>query len=256
MGGANFPLKNIQMEENSMIEKKIYFVAEGIVDGETVQSEKFNQIVNPDTRETVFDDVFQITESADFEKHKDKEEFVGCILDIATEYFENFGQEISHITLVAVDVDTDIFLWGVSIMDIEEDSFQYGIIDWKKDGRICKFLENSDEVETENKLCNEEKTIMELSREQFVKELAELGEGKTFNVQSDDSGSVHLALYGCKIETSLEEGINGEITIFKPYATMDVAIDFAIVDTITKEDDGYRLEFNNGMPDVVISVVA
>lgn len=97
---------------------------------------------------------------------------------------------------------------------------------------------------------------MDLTREQFVKELAELGEGKTFNVQSDDSGSVYLALYGCKVGASLEEGIEGEITIFKPYAEMDATIDFAIVDTITKEENGYRLEFNNGMSDVVISVVA
>lgn len=97
---------------------------------------------------------------------------------------------------------------------------------------------------------------MELTREQFVKEITTMSESKVFNVQSDDSGSVYLALYDCKVGTSLEEGINGEITIFKPYATIDVTIDFAIVDTITKEDNDYRLEFNNGMSDVVISIVA
>ena len=97
---------------------------------------------------------------------------------------------------------------------------------------------------------------MEMTREQFAKELAALGESRVFNVQSDDSGSVHFALYGCKVETSLEEGIEGEITMFKPYSSMDVTVDFAIIDTITKEDKDYRLEFNNGMSDVVISVVA
>ena len=97
---------------------------------------------------------------------------------------------------------------------------------------------------------------MELTREQFVKEITTVSEARVFNVQSDDSGSVYLALYGCKVGASLEEGIEGEITIFKPYAEMDVTIDFAIVDTITKEDNNYRLEFNNGMSDVVISVVA
>ena len=97
---------------------------------------------------------------------------------------------------------------------------------------------------------------MELTREQFVKEITTMSESRVFNVQSEDSRSVYFALYGCKIEISLEEGIKGEITIFKPYATMDVTIDFAIVNTITKEENGYRLEFNNGMSDVVISVVA
>ena len=55
---------------------------------------------------------------------------------------------------------------------------------------------------------------------------------------------------------ALEEGIEGEITVFKPYSNMDVTLDFAIIHTITKEDKDYRLEFNNGMSDVVISVVA
>ena len=53
-----------------MVEKKIYFIAEGIVDGEPIQSDKFNQIVNPETRETLFEDVFQITECAGFERYK------------------------------------------------------------------------------------------------------------------------------------------------------------------------------------------
>ena len=38
--------------------------------------------------------------------------------------------------------------------------------------------------------------IMEITREQFVKELATLGESRVFNVQSDDSGAVNLSLYG------------------------------------------------------------
>lgn len=97
---------------------------------------------------------------------------------------------------------------------------------------------------------------MRLTREQFAEELTTMDESKVFNVQSDDSGSVHFALYDCKVQISLEEGIDGEITIFKPYSSMDVTMDFAIVDTIIKKNDNYCLEFNNGMSDVVISVVA
>lgn len=95
---------------------------------------------------------------------------------------------------------------------------------------------------------------MEMTREQFIEELAALGEDKNnFNVESEDLGSVYLSLYGCKIETTLEEVGCGEITMFKPYTEMEVRLDFDIVDAITKEDDGsYRLETNNGMSDVVI----
>lgn len=95
---------------------------------------------------------------------------------------------------------------------------------------------------------------MELTREQFAKELAALGENKNnFNVESEDSGSVYLSLYGCKVETTLEDGICGEFVMFKPYTEMEVRLDFDIIDAITKEEDGsYRLEMGNGMSDIVI----
>lgn len=99
---------------------------------------------------------------------------------------------------------------------------------------------------------------MEMTREQFVTELASLGEDKNkFNVESKDSGSIYLSLYGCKIETTLENGICGEIVMFKPYAEMEVRLDFDIIDAITKEEGGlYRLEMDNGMSDIVIMNVA
>ncbi len=100
---------------------------------------------------------------------------------------------------------------------------------------------------------------MELTREQFTKELAALEEDRNqFNVESEDSGSIYLSLYGCKIETTLEDGICGEIVMFKPYTEMEVRLDFDIIDAITKEEDGsYRLEMSYyGMPDVVIRNVA
>lgn len=99
---------------------------------------------------------------------------------------------------------------------------------------------------------------MEMTREQFVTELASLGEDKNkFNVESEDSGSIYLSFYGCKIETTLEEGICGEIVMFKPYTEMEVRLDFDIIDIITKEEDGsYRLEMSNGMPDVIVRNVA
>ncbi len=99
---------------------------------------------------------------------------------------------------------------------------------------------------------------MEMTREQFVKELEELGEDKNkFNVESEDSGSIHFSLYNCKITTVLEEGLCGELTIFKAYTEMDVTIDFDFIETITKEDDGvYRLEMANGLSDIVIRNVA
>lgn len=96
---------------------------------------------------------------------------------------------------------------------------------------------------------------MKMTREQFVKELSALEEKKIrFVVESEDSGSVFIAFYGCEIKTSLDDGIGGEIIMIKPHTEMEVRIDFDIVDAITKEGVGsYRLEMNNGMSDIVIT---
>lgn len=119
--------------------KKIYFVTEGIVDSETIHSERFNQIVNPDTEETIFDDVFQITECNLFEEYKDKENFLEAVLVIAESYFADFGEKLFKITLIAIDQESDIFQWGVSMDHFDEDSFKYTTLDFKESGYSFKF---------------------------------------------------------------------------------------------------------------------
>lgn len=96
-----------------------------------------------------------------------------------------------------------------------------------------------------------------MTREQFIEEIIPMiEECAKFNVESVDSGSVFLSLYGCAIDINKDDGISGELIMYKPDTLMEVDVDFAIIDTITKEDDSYHLAFNNGMVDVVISVVA
>lgn len=96
---------------------------------------------------------------------------------------------------------------------------------------------------------------MEMTKEQFIKEINGLREGTTFNISSSDIGNVTLYLRGCLIKASLEDGVDGELTIFKPYTDMEITIDFDIVDEITKLDNIYTLSFRNGLSDVDIEVV-
>ena len=96
---------------------------------------------------------------------------------------------------------------------------------------------------------------MEMTKEQFINEIKELNEGTTFNISSSDIGNVTLYLRGCLIKASLEDGVDGELTIFKTYTDMEVSIDFDIVDEITKLDNIYTLSFRNGLSDVDIEVV-
>lgn len=92
---------------------------------------------------------------------------------------------------------------------------------------------------------------MELTKKEFIEAIRKANnEEKKFNIESEDSSSVYLSLYGCTIETNEEDGVEGEITFFKPHTAMEVRLDFAIIDAIYKESDGYQLEFNNAMPGV------
>lgn len=95
----------------------------------------------------------------------------------------------------------------------------------------------------------------ELTREEFAQEIKVLNEkGVEFNAESVDSGSIFIAFTGT-ITVNFEAGIDGEITFFKPYGNMEMTLDFNMVDAITQYDDGsYRLEMDNGISDIEISV--
>ena len=97
----------------------------------------------------------------------------------------------------------------------------------------------------------------ELTREQFSEKINSLNKkGKTFNVESTDTGSVYLFLNGCNISVKLEEVVCGEITMYKPHTEMEVTIDFDLVDWLEENEDGsVRLELNSGLSDVVIRPV-
>ena len=96
-----------------------------------------------------------------------------------------------------------------------------------------------------------------LTKEKFAAEVAALMEqGASFGIESVDAGSVMLGLFDCQLQIDLDMGVDGEIVIFKPFANMEVRLDFDIIDEINRVDDNtYSLEFNNGMSNVEISFV-
>lgn len=121
--------------------KIIYFVAEAEVDGEIIQSEKFNQLVNPKINETIFDDVFQITDCKDFLNYRNKEDFINAIYEMAYSYFSMYGDDIKNLMIIAADGKTDILQWGVKINLLDDEKFEYSVMDWKADKHIFKFGE-------------------------------------------------------------------------------------------------------------------
>ena len=91
---------------------------------------------------------------------------------------------------------------------------------------------------------------MLLTREKFIKEIADLNKKETaFDVNSIDSGGLGLSMNNCKVEIN-----DNEIVIHKPYTFMEATIDFDIVESISKEESTYIIEFNNGLADVEIEI--
>lgn len=122
------------------MKRKIYFVGEGIVNGETMQTAKFNQVINPDNMEQIFEDVFQITDCAEFEKYEKKEDFMATVLAMVYGALSFEGEVSEEIMFTAIEEDTNIFLWGVKVNIIDDDNFQYTTLDWKSKG-IFKYEE-------------------------------------------------------------------------------------------------------------------
>lgn len=125
---------------NTICKKKIYFVAETIINGETIQSEPFNQILRPDGQ-LVFEDVFQITEFAEIENYSNIEDFVGILNLVSRNYFSEYGDVDGDISVVAISEESDIFQWGITMTPINaDDSFDYYLMDWKSNGifKFCK----------------------------------------------------------------------------------------------------------------------
>lgn len=98
---------------------------------------------------------------------------------------------------------------------------------------------------------------MELTKQQFAEKINSLIEkGATFNVESVDTGSVYLFLCDCRISVTLENGVCGEATMYKPHTGIEITIDFDIVDEIKEDEDGtIYLELSNGLSDVVIKAI-
>ena len=222
------------------MEKKIYFVGEGTVNGETMQTAKFNQIINPDTSEQIFEDVFQITECAEFEKYEQKEDFMATVLAMVYGALSLEGEVEDRITLSAIEEDTDIFLWGVQVDIVDEDNFQYTTLDWKSKGTL-KYMDLD----------------MVITIKQLVEEL-ETMKDKEFVIECDNSHRIDFKFTNWKIDTDFEEDEDGNVMgeiVFGNYSHADMAINFDAISRVIKASDGaYMLELKDGKSRVSVVV--
>lgn len=80
----------------------------------------------------MFKNVFGITSAIEFEKAPNRDEFIQQILTDVKYHFTEDGN-VDEVSLIAIDINTHRFLWGV-YMKMEEDDITYNVIDWTRMG--------------------------------------------------------------------------------------------------------------------------
>lgn len=92
----------------------------------------------------------------------------------------------------------------------------------------------------------------EITKEELATYLSSLAHSDNrFMVESEDSGVVFFSMNECRLNVQTDCGVDGELSIFKDGSEID--LDFDIIFAITTEsEDSFRVEFNNGMSDVIL----
>lgn len=111
----------------AMTEKRIYFVGEASINGKTVQTERIDKIIDPETGKPMFEDAFQITEYADVENYKNKDDFIMHLLSVAYFILKMEGEIEGAVILNAMEESTHTCKWGIKMEILDNEKFQYEI---------------------------------------------------------------------------------------------------------------------------------
>lgn len=170
--------------------------------------------------------------------------------EILTDYFEKYG-----ITDKGLEINTNDSITLTIPIDEAEQHINYAI--------GGEDLETDEEWEGSTyfdyKFCiggytvcfNVEEKGTELTLEQF-KELVDIGNYTIFEVRSMDTCSVYLDIDDCTIAVNDKE-IEINSSNLNAIIDMDI-IDAIYNDSADAKEVSYRLEFNNGMSDMIVEI--
>lgn len=110
-----------------MIKERIYFIGKALVNGTAVQTERINKIIDPETGKPMFEEAFQMTEYADIENYKNKDDFIMHLLSTACFILKMEGKIEGAVILNAMEESTDTCKWGIRMEILDDEKFQYEI---------------------------------------------------------------------------------------------------------------------------------
>lgn len=122
------------------MEKQNYLVIEASLKGNEGTIEQSPKIYSFDSEdgEEGFPEVFCFKETEEIQYYDDLEDFICFMANSASDNFEN---EFDHLDVVAVNMETDILLWGISIDFNDNDELSCDIKDYTQGDRVYKFGE-------------------------------------------------------------------------------------------------------------------
>ena len=110
-------------------EKKNYFVGKASINGKTVQTERIDKIIDAETEKTIYEDAFQITKYTDVENYKNKDDFIMNLLSTAYFILKAEGEIEGSVILNAIEEGTNICKWGIRMVILDDEKFQYETFD-------------------------------------------------------------------------------------------------------------------------------
>ncbi len=114
----------------TMTEKRIYFVGKASINGKIVQTERIDKIIDAETEKTIYEDAFQITKYIDVENYKNKDDFIMNLLSIVYFVLKAEGEIEGAVILNAIEEGTDICKWGIRMVILDDEKFQYETFDY------------------------------------------------------------------------------------------------------------------------------
>lgn len=94
-------------------------------------------VIKDDNGDIMFEDLMHTTYD-EMKRYNALEEFVAVVAEVTEVQIGNIEGGLA-ITLVGED---DVFVWGIIIGPGEDDELKYVLVDWKKDGKSFKYIDD------------------------------------------------------------------------------------------------------------------
>lgn len=126
-----------------MSKMKNYIVVEATYGEDKRTSEKIMSVKRHGLN--LFPEVFRYNSALQIQNYCGLGTFAVAMTGISE---EEFGEGFDNLMVTLISGEDDTFIWSLDI-DVKGDNLSYGVIDWKKDGKTFKYVDDGELEEVE-----------------------------------------------------------------------------------------------------------